>query len=447
MVLSFSSKVQTVTEITRSIKGILEAGFSFVAVCGEVSNLKQPYSGHLYFTLKDHEAQLRAVMFKTQRRYLSGPFADGARIVCRGRLSVYEPRGEYQLIVDSVESAGLGDKLAAFEQLKEKLYREGLFAEERKRKLPLLPHGIAMITSPRGAAVHDFLTAAARRFPSVPIEIFPVPVQGDGAAAEIVAAVKAACLRKRAGVIVICRGGGSVEDLAPFNDEELARAVYQAEVPVVSAIGHEVDFTILDFAADCRAPTPSAAAEMILPEREQLRKAVRQCAIRQRALIAGLIDQFERRLALQTRLLGKPTRVVETFRMRIDFLVNRLRRGIDDRLKAAEQRAGGMRAVVVRHDPHLLLARHRAVLAIMRQRLVDQGQRLWERREARLGQCVAILRSVSPQAVLERGYAIVQRVPGGEIVKSAGAAGPGDCLSLRVSDGSLLCRVEKGALP
>lgn len=441
MVTAFSSKVQTVTEITRSIKGLLETSFSFVAVCGEVSNLKQPYSGHLYFTLKDQEAQMRAVMFKNQRRYLAEPFADGARIVCRGRLSVYELRGEYQLIVDSVERAGVGDKLAAFEQLKEKLYREGMFAPERKRKLPLLPDGIALITSPRGAAVHDFLTIAARRFPSVPIEIFPVPVQGDGAAKEIIAAIRVACQRGKAGVIVVCRGGGSAEDLSPFNDEELARTVSQMDIPVVSAVGHEVDFTILDFVADYRAPTPTAAAEMVLPERQQLSKEVQHHFLRQRAVVQGMIASLSHRLALQTRLLGDPTRVVETFRIRIDFLVDRLGRSVGNQIKEGAQRVERLRTVLFRHDPKLLLARHEAGLATLRQRLVDLEQRFLERRGARLEQCSSILRSVSPQAVLERGYAMVQMIPGGEIVKSITKVSPGDQLSLRLSDGAVVCRV------
>lgn len=446
MVMSSLSKIQTVTEITRSIKGLLETGFSFVAVCGEVSNLKQPYSGHLYFTLKDHDAQLRAVMFKTQRRYLAEAFTDGARIVCRGRLSVYEPRGEYQLIVDSVEGAGVGDKLAAYEQLKEKLFREGLFAEERKKNLPLLPDGIALITSPRGAAIHDFLTIAARRFPSVPIEIFPVAVQGASAATEIISAVKLACLRAKAGVIVVCRGGGSVEDLSAFNDEDLARVVSQANIPVVSAIGHEVDFTILDFVADCRAPTPTAAAEMVLPEREQLQKAVRHCVTRQRGVVIGSIAQFQQRLALQTRLLKDPTRIVETFRMRIDFLVGRLRRGVDNQLQAGVRKVDGVRAAFFRHDPNLLLARHKAALSTIRQRLVDREQWFLARKGARLEQCAAVLRSVSPQTVLERGYAIVQMMPGGELVKSVDAISSGDQLSLTLRDGTVVCRVEKVAL-
>ncbi|MDP2105419.1 MAG: exodeoxyribonuclease VII large subunit [Desulfobulbaceae bacterium] len=441
------SKVQSVTEITRSIKGLLETSFSFAAVCGEVSNLKQPYSGHLYFTLKDQGAQLRAVMFKTQRRYLSEAFADGARIICRGRLSVYEPRGEYQLIVDSVEGAGLGDRLAAYEQLKEKLFREGLFDSERKRKLPLLPEGIALITSPRGAAVHDFLTIAARRFPSVPIEIVPVAVQGEGAVAEIIAAIRLTCQRARAGVIVICRGGGSVEDLSPFNCEELARTVGQASIPVVSAIGHEIDFTILDFVADCRAPTPTAAAEMVLPDRGQLCTTVRQYTARQRAVVVGSMAQLRHRLTLQTRLLGDPTRVVETFRMRIDFLVSRMRRGVDSQLKQGVQRVEKMRGVVVRYDPNLLVARHETAVAILRQRLLDLEQRFLERRRARLEQCTAILRSVSPQAVLERGYAIAQMLPGGDIVKSVGTVSCGDRLSLKLCDGSVVCRVDEDLVP
>jgi len=447
MTTSSSSKIQTVTELTRSLKGILETGFSFVAVCGEVSNLKQPYSGHLYFTLKDHDAQLRAVMFKLQRRYLASPFADGEQVICRGRLSVYEPRGEYQMIVDSVEAAGFGDKLAAFAKLKEKLYREGLFAEEHKRRLPLLPQGVALITSPQGAAIHDFLTVAARRFPSVPIEVFPVSVQGSGAAVEIAAAISAACQRRKADVIVVCRGGGSVEDLWPFNDEALARAVWRADLPVVSAIGHEIDVTILDYVADCRAPTPSAAAEMVLPEREQLRREVRQHTVRQQSVLNGKLIQLRHRLSLQTRLLSNPARIVASFQLRIDFLATRLLHSINGRIQAGGQKLGHLRTLVSRHNPQVLLARHQTALAGMRQRLVNQRQRLVERRRARLTQCTAVLRSVSPQAVLDRGYAIVQHIPGGEIVKSADGAHPDDQLSLRLSDGVLMCRVEGDALP
>jgi len=275
MTINFTNTVQSVTEITRSIKGILEHGFAFVAVNGEISNLRRPYSGHLYFTLKDDNAQLKAVLFKSQSRYLEKELRDGAQVICRGRVSVYEARGDYQIIVDSVDFAGAGAKHLAFEKLKRRLEAEGLFAADHKLPLPFLPHKIALITSPQGAAVHDFLKIASRRFPAVPIEIYPAPMQGEQAAAAIIQALE--LIQKRdCDVIVICRGGGSLEDLWPFNNEELARKIYNCSLPVVSAIGHEVDFTILDLVADERSPTPTAAAEAVLPDCRVLSQTVSQ---------------------------------------------------------------------------------------------------------------------------------------------------------------------------
>lgn len=439
MLTTSFSRVQTVAEITRSIKVILENGFAFVSVCGEVSNLKKPYSGHLYFTLKDHDAQIKAVLFKTQRRYLPEDFADGQQVICRGRISVYEPRGDYQLVVDSVEFAGAGGRQAAYERLKEKLYQEGLFAEGHKKKLPLLPKGIALITSPRGAAVHDFLTVAARRFPSIPIEIYPVSVQGDSAASEIIQAIGAAIERGRADVIVICRGGGSAEDLWPFNSEELARTVYQSNIPIVSAIGHEVDFTILDFVADHRSPTPTAAAEYVLPEQSQLQQLVWQHSLRQRNILREKVASYSHRLSLQNRLLGNPTNAINTFRMRLDYLLSRLHRSLDSHLAGKQQRLDAQWAAIGQHSPQQVMERHVTKVATLRQRLIGSNQRHLERRIAAVQHCSALIRSFSPLAVLERGYAIVQKNQ--KIMRSSSDVNEGDQLKIRLHEGSLECEV------
>jgi exodeoxyribonuclease VII large subunit len=442
MAIPFTSRIQTVTEITRSIKVLLENGFAFVSVCGEISNLKKPYSGHLYFTLKDHDAQIKAVLFKVQRRYLPEDIADGNQVICRGRLSVYEPRGDYQLIVDSVEFAGAGDKQAAYEQLKEKLYQEGLFAEAHKKKLPLLPKGIALITSPRGAAIHDFLTVAARRFPSIPIEIHPVLVQGDSAAAEIIKALKVAAVRDRTDVIVICRGGGSAEDLWPFNSEELARTVYRLGVPVVSAIGHEVDFTILDFVADHRSPTPTAAAEFVLPEQSRLKQMVRQHSLRQRSILCEKVVNYRHRLSLQNRLLGNPTSAVHTFRMQIDYLLSRLKRSIDSQLATKQQQIVGRRTVITHYNPQQIMERHRIKLTNLRQRFIGLNQHHLERRTSAVQKYTALVRSFSPLAVLERGYAIVQKIPGKKVImRSSRDVNEGDQLEIRLHEGRLKCDV------
>ncbi len=441
MTMSFSSRIQTVTEITRSIKVLLENGFAFVSVCGEVSNLKKPYSGHLYFTLKDHDAQIKAVLFKLQRRYLPEDIADGHQVICRGRISVYEPRGDYQLVVDSVEFAGAGNRQAAYEQLKEKLYREGLFDDIHKKKLPLLPHGIALITSPRGAAVHDFLTVAARRFPSIPIEIHPVSVQGDNAAAEIIKAIKMVAIRDWADVIVICRGGGSAEDLWPFNSEELARTVYQSRIPVISAIGHEIDFTILDFVADHRSPTPTAAAEFVLPEQSRLQQQVWQHRVRQSSILRQKVANYSHRLSLQNRLLGNPSSNILTLRLRLDFVWSRLRRSLDSQLAAKQQRLDGQLTVIGHHNPQQIMERHIATLAHLRQRLIGLNQIHLERKRGAVQRCAGLVRSLSPLAVLERGYAIVMKIPGKKIMRSSREANEGDRLAIRLHEGSLECEV------
>lgn len=441
MTTSFTAKIQTVTEITRSIKVLLENGFAFVSVCGEVSNLKKPYSGHLYFTLQDQGAQIKAVLFKTQRRYLPTDIADGNQVICRGRISVYEPRGDYQLVVDAVELAGAGGRQAAYEQLKERLYQEGLFAEAHKKKLPLLPKGIALITSPRGAAVHDFLTVAARRFPSIPIEIHPVSVQGDNAAAEVIKALRLAVTRVSCDVIVICRGGGSVEDLWPFNNEELARAVYQSPLPIVSAIGHEIDFTILDFVADHRSPTPTAAAEFVLPEQSKLQQQVWQYRLRQQTILKEKLANHRHRLSLQNRLLGNPTNTINNCRMRIDFLLPRLRRSFESQLATRQQRVNNQRAVIARHNPQLIMERHRTHLANLRQRLIDLSQRHVERLRGVVHQQSTLIRSLGPLAVLERGYAIVQKIPDQKIIRSSREVNAGGRLEVRLHEGRLECEV------
>ncbi len=295
----YASQVQSVSELTRSIRGLLETQFSFVTVTGEISNMRRPYSGHLYFTLKDADAQIKVVLFKNQQRYLSAPLQDGEQVICRGRISVYEPRGEYQIIADFVENQGTGTLQIAFDRLKKRLDAEGLFDADRKKELPFLPEKIFLVTSPSGAALFDFLNIAATRFPGVPIVIFPVRVQGDGAAEEISRAISLLNSREKSGVIVLCRGGGSLEDLWAFNEEQVAYAIEASQLPVVSAVGHEVDFTIADFVADHRSPTPTAAAKDVLPDGEALRQHLE---------------------ALQARITNGMTRKIESLRQKITNL-------------------------------------------------------------------------------------------------------------------------------
>ena len=302
----YTATIQSVSELTRSIRGLLETQFSFVTVTGEISNMRRPYSGHLYFTLKDADAQIRVVLFKNQQKYLNAPLQDGEQVICRGRVSVYEPRGEYQIIADFVENQGRGTLQIAFDRLKKRLDAEGLFRSERKKALPFLPEKIFLLTSPSGAALFDFLGMAESRFPGVPIVIFPVRVQGDGAAQEISQAITLLNRHEKSGVIVLCRGGGSLEDLWAFNEEQVAYAISASLLPVVSAVGHEVDFTIADFVADHRSPTPTAAAKDVLPDGRALRQHIEVLQTTLTKSMARKIATMRQKIKIEQHRLGDP---------------------------------------------------------------------------------------------------------------------------------------------
>ena len=438
MAINFTNTVQSVTEITRSIKGILEHGFAFVAVNGEVSNLRRPYSGHLYFTLKDDNAQLKAVLFKSQSRYLEKELRDGAQVICRGRVSVYEARGDYQIIVDSVDFAGAGLKHLAFEKLKRRLEAEGLFAAGHKQPLPFLPHKIALITSPQGAAVHDFLKIAARRFPAVPIEIYPAPMQGEQAAAAIIQALNL-IQRRDCEVIVICRGGGSLEDLWPFNNEELAREIYNCPLPVVSAIGHEVDFTILDLVADKRAPTPTAAAEAVLPDGRFLSRTVSQNRNRLIEAMGRRLTTLSQRTDAQCRLLAVPAHALRGIRLRLEQTENNLQRAMDNTLLAASRAVDNRVNGLLLYSPKTLIKRHQERIKSLEDALRRQIRASLEHETTRFRQAAALLNAVSPLNILGRGYAVVTRLPDNKILRSRSEASPGDRLRLTLHDGKIDC--------
>lgn len=437
------SRPQTVSELTGSIRGLLEISFPFVTVIGEISNLRQAHSGHFYFSLKDDRAQIRAVLFKHQQKYLLHRPEEGLAVVCRGRVSVYEPRGEYQLVVDYLEAKGEGDLQVAFGRLKKKLEEEGLFAGERKRPLPFLPERIALITSPAGAAVFDFLRMAAARFPSVPVEIHPVRVQGKGAAEDIVKAIAEANERRLAEVIVLCRGGGSLEDLWAFNEEKVARAIGESHLPVVCAVGHEVDFTIADFVADHRAPTPTAAAEAVLPLRGELTARVDELRRRLLGAITRRIAGDRYRVDTHRRLLGDPSFLLAHFLVLLDHqqsaLVNLVNAGIKERRGQVER----LRIHLLARSP-LQLLRHQHHLSIQLEgRMRAAMVRGLENRRSLLAKTAGFLNAVSPLAVLGRGYAVARRLPGRQVIREAARMRPGDDLEVMVQDGALECRVRR----
>jgi len=435
MDLFSTREILTVSELTRQIQDVLEATFDQLWVEGEVSNLRRPASGHLYFTLKDEESQIRAVLFRPAARALKFDLEDGMHILCRARMNVYKPRGEYQLILDYAEPRGVGALQIAFEQLKAKLQAEGLFDPVHKKPLPFLPSRIAVVTSPSGAVIRDILNITKRRFPSVDILIAPVRVQGAEAAAEIVEALDRLNEMPGIDVIIVARGGGSLEDLMAFNDEGVARAIFASRVPVVSAVGHEIDFTIADFVADVRAPTPSAAAELVVPLRSDLVQQVR--ALRGRFVQAA--ERFLRlrrqRLEVLAERVRDPRRRLVDLRLALDERFAGLTASLTRRLRTERER-------LRRFDTHLQYLSPAAkvealtfVLENMRKGMITGIFRQVEGLRSRLAGLTALLDSLSPLAVLARGYAIVRTLPEGKVVRNAGDLSTGDPVGINVAKG------------
>ena len=436
-------EVYTPSSLTRFVRDLLEDALPLIWVEGEISNFSKPASGHLYFTLKDGGAQVRCAMFKPRSTWLRFKPADGMHVLARVRVSLYEARGEFQLIVDSLEQAGEGALQRAFEQLKARLAAEGLFDAHLKRALPRFPRRIGVITSPTGAAIRDVLSVLQRRYPLAEIEILPVPVQGREAPPAIVAALRAASEGKRHDVLLLTRGGGSLEDLWAFNDEAVARAIRASPVAVVSAVGHEIDFTIADFAADLRAPTPSAAAELLVPDALDLLRILARD--RQR-----LAQRMQRSLESRTQRLDhllarlnaqRPQARLARADERLQMLRQRLQRYLGDKRERDSSRLANARSRLLAQHPLALLGRAGERAETARERLRRSLHVDIERRSARLGELARTLHAVSPLATLDRGYAILLAADG-RVVRSVTQAPPGAALRARVADGVLDLRVD-----
>ena len=437
-------EILTVSQLNENIKAFLEESFGTLWVEGEVSNLRRPQSGHVYFTLKDDKSQIRAVYFRPfGARTVRFDLEDGMKILCRARLTAYVPRGDYQLIVETVEPQGTGALQKAFEQLKAKLAAEGLFDASRKKPLPFLPARIGVVTSPSGAVIRDILNVTRRRFPSVDILIAPTRVQGATAAGEIIAAL--ARLQRVGGieVIILARGGGSLEDLAPFNDEALARAVAQCRIPVVSAVGHETDFTICDFVADLRAPTPSAAAELVVPEQAELSTAVDLLAQRLAAAQRRLIAAKRARLDALAARFRDPRRYLQDFSLRVDDLNDRLGRAWAQKAAALQGRLERLELGLRHQNPQKRLREMRLRLDGLEKTLLAGWRRTAHDYRTRLQKNAALLSSLNPLAVLPRGYSITRRLPEGTIVRAAHQLTPDAQISIQLARGGALARVEK----
>ncbi len=435
-------KILTVSRLTQLIKGVLEENFERVWVEGEVSNLAMPVSGHLYFTLKDAGAQLRCVMFRASARVLRFKPKDGMGLVVRGRLSLFEPRGEYQLIVEYLEPQGVGALQLAFAQLKERLAREGLFDEAHKKPIPRLPQRIGVVTSATGAALHDILNVLDRRFANVEVLISPVKVQGEGAAGEIARAIRDFNLYGKVDVMIVGRGGGSLEDLWAFNEEVVARAIYHSRIPVISAVGHEVDFTIADFVADLRAPTPSAAAELVVKSKVEMVAELDALRHRLRQGIRHRLADYRSKVLALAGSLKDPSMLLGHLAQRIDDLGERLdiafRAGLERKRNRLAYLGNSLRLT----NPALLAERGRErILA-----LVARGEHalhlILEKRREKLAVNSGKLQALSPLQTLGRGYAIARLLPQGITVKDSGQLAEGDGIDLRFHRGGVVCRVE-----
>jgi len=435
--------VYTVSRLNREVRVLLERGFGSLWLEAEISNFARPSSGHWYFSLKDAGAQVRCAMFR-QRNMLS-PFTarDGQKVLVRARIGLYEPRGEYQLIIDHMEDAGLGALKRQFEELSAKLAAEGLFAADRKRPLPGLPRRIGIVTSPTGAAVRDILHVLARRFPAIPVLIYPVPVQGAQAAADIVAALALAGSRADCDVLILARGGGSLEDLWAFNDERLARAIVALPIPIITGIGHEVDFTIADFAADVRAPTPSAAAELVVPDGEEwLSSFVRLGTRLQRGMRRRLQTHLERLRWLTGRAaLVSPSARLTQQAQRLDELEQCLSRAMWRRLQDHRERLRWLTGRAALVSPVTRLTQQLSRLESLEQRLGRATLATLRRARERLLPLVRTLNAVSPLATLERGYAIVT-TDDGRILRDGADAKPGALVEARLGRGGFRAKIE-----
>jgi exodeoxyribonuclease VII large subunit len=435
--------ILTVSELTQEIKNILDLKFSDIWIEGEISNLRIPPSGHIYFTLKDDFSQIRAVLFKMQARTLRFVLQDGLHVVCRGRVSVYERRGEYQLILEEVEPKGIGALQLAFLQLKDRLEKEGLFAPAHKKPIPMVPQTIGIVTSPTGAVIRDMLHIIHRRFENVHILLHPVRVQGEGASLEIAKAIEDFNKRMNVDVIIVGRGGGSLEDLWSFNEEIVVRAIYHSKIPIVSAVGHETDYTISDFVADLRAPTPSAAAELVVREKREIKNTLHYLEERLENQILQTLQENRTNLSHLKKMLTDPRKKIEEYFLRTDDLVNRFRILTSWILKRKRERSLHLSERLSLQNPIQRVKNLRLAISEIGKRLGQTMRYSVEIQRQKVEGIFGKLGSLSPLSILQRGYSITRKFPSLQILRDAAHIREGDKVEVRLHKGTLLCGVEK----
>lgn len=434
-------RVFSVSSLNRRIKDLLESEYAQVWVEGEVSNVSRPGSGHVYFSLKDDKCQIRCALFRGRSRYAATALVDGAQVLVRARLTMYEVRGDTQLVVQEVEDAGEGALRRAFEALKRKLQEEGLFDERHKLPLPPLPTRVGVITSPTGAAIRDILATFKRRFPAIPLLVHPVSVQGERAVAEICEALRTASRLAHCDVLILARGGGSLEDLQAFNDEQVARAVFQCDIPVVCGVGHETDITICDFVADRRAATPTAAAELISPDATEWLARVAQREVQLCRAMNGRLEQTTQHVDWLSRMIVHPRQQLRARAQRLQAAFGSLAGNMRARLQARRLAFLPLPARLLQSNPSARLAASGNRLERLDHRAHQAAATMLSTRRQRLERSVSRLESVNPLAVLARGYAMVTEPRTRTIIRSIDQTGPDADIDVRLADGSLRCTV------
>jgi exodeoxyribonuclease VII large subunit len=435
----------SVSELNRQARALLEQGIARLWVSGEISNLSRPASGHVYFSLKDDKAQVSCAYFRQRQRGPTIGLKDGDQVLVFGRVSIYEARGNYQLIVEQIEAAGEGELRRRFEALKKKLAAEGLFDEDLKQAIPELPRRIGVVTSPTGAAIRDILTILKRRFPAVPVIIYPTAVQGEAATKQIVSAVNVAGSRAECDVLIVARGGGSLEDLWPFNEEAVARTISDCEIPIVSAVGHEIDFTICDFVADLRAPTPSGAAELVVPDQAEWLRSLTSTTARIASLGRRYLEDHYQELDFLSRRLAQSSpasivaRQLEWLKNLRQVLTGAVRYDLVKRARTLEF----VRTRLLQQSPAIKVQYSMHQLTDLRRRLTNSGTSSVDRLMNRFNIAERALQSVSPLATLERGYAIVSDTETGKVLTDASATKPATRITARLASGSLLATVDE----
>lgn len=440
---ALQADILTVSQLTRRVKSLLEGQIGRVWVAGEISNWKVSPAGHAYFTLKDADSQIDAVIFRNRLSPLKFTPESGLEVIVSGLVTVYEKRGNYQIVCEVMQPKGLGALQLAFEQLKAKLQDEGIFDEAHKKPLPMLPRRIGIVTSPTGAAIRDMLHVLNRRFANIHVLLYPARVQGVEAAPEIVEGIRTLDALG-VDVMIVGRGGGSLEDLWPFNEEMVVRAVYEAQTPIISAVGHEVDFTLTDFAADYRAPTPSAAAEVVVKEQQVLCEQVRGLRERMLKLMKMRLDGLKNRLAMAStcHVFRRPDELVRQRRQRVDELQMRMQSAVTAGITARKNKVDRASRSLLLLSPSVQLHRARERFARLHQRMLHAALESVRRTRTRLGPALARLDTLSPLAILSRGYSLTWKMPERTLVRDANELAPGDRIYLRFGTGGATAAVD-----